>query len=465
MTDQDVRDFLERMAAEEPTPLVHDPEPLARRARRRATRTAAVGAVVVAAAIALVLASVAESGPRGSPPTTPSTALPRLPVSCVRTKRCCASPGFSPMETSDRRAISSPWILAPVRNASSSRTSTASTRRGGPGTAGWLAYETDATEGVGRYLWVAGGSQAPHVVATGGAPLDPYPGGHLDWKWSPTGAELATIDDNARLRTIDVATGETTDLGAVVADLLPSASALPWPWAWSQDGTRVVFASPWGAPDGSLYSVDVRSGERSLLARLPGSIERIRSSPDGAHIAVQTRGDDAGHLYVLDADGSDIRMVADDSNSLGFAWSPDGTRLAFGSEAENEVRIRVATMDGAAPAGIGTVSRDNCLRTSWGYDFECFPTWSPDGTQVAFRIGETGTVTVFDGAGSGEGEPLDELSVPRLGWRLVPKPRFGGRPDDDSAWRMRTRSRTQSGPPVTDRSKPPAREERRPAPR
>jgi Tol biopolymer transport system component len=359
MTDQDVRDFLERMAAEEPTPLVHDPEPLARRARRRATRTAAVGAVVVAAAIALVLASVAEIRTSRIPADDPVDSPAPAPGVMRENEEVLRFTGLLPdgnlrspgdLVAVDPRTGEERVLLEDLDSVHSARWS---------GDGRWLAYETDATEGVGRYLWVAGGSKAPHVVATGGAPLDPYPGGYLDWKWSPTGAELATIDDNARLRTIDVATGETTDLGAVVADLLPSASALPWPWAWSQDGTRVVFASPWGAPDGSLYSVDVRSGERSLLARLPGSIERIRSSPDGAHIAVQTRGDDAGHLYVLDADGSDIRMVADDSNSLGFAWSPDGTRLAFGSEAENEVRIRVATMDGAAPAGIGTVSRDN----------------------------------------------------------------------------------------------------------
>lgn len=62
MTDQDVRDFLERMAAEEPAQFL-DAEPLASRARRRATRTAVVGALGVAAAIALVFAGVARSEP------------------------------------------------------------------------------------------------------------------------------------------------------------------------------------------------------------------------------------------------------------------------------------------------------------------------------------------------------------------------------------------------------------------
>jgi Tol biopolymer transport system component len=233
--------------------------------------------------------------------------------------------------------------------------------------------------------------------------------------WSPTGAELAIIENSGTLRTIDVATGETIDLGPVVADLLQRGAAFR-PWAWSPDGTRFVFGSP-PSSRASLYSVDVRTGERALLGRVPGAepwIERVRWSPDGAHIAVQTREDPGGRLYVMSADGADIRMVADDSNSFGFAWSPDGARLAFGSEAAREVRIRVATTDGAGPAQIGTVGPDDCYRTSWGADFECSVTWSPDGTEVAFRKGETGEVAVFDAAGAGEAAAADELTF--LGW-------------------------------------------------
>ena len=59
MTDQDVRDLLERMAAEEPVPFF-DAASLTRRARYRAVRTVLVGAVGVVAAIAVLIAGVAE---------------------------------------------------------------------------------------------------------------------------------------------------------------------------------------------------------------------------------------------------------------------------------------------------------------------------------------------------------------------------------------------------------------------
>jgi hypothetical protein len=79
MTDQDVRDFLERMAAEEPIPFF-DAEPLTRRARRRAARTVIVAAVGVAAAIALVFVGASQlRGASSSLPAdrpTPSGPIP-----------------------------------------------------------------------------------------------------------------------------------------------------------------------------------------------------------------------------------------------------------------------------------------------------------------------------------------------------------------------------------------------------
>jgi hypothetical protein len=81
MTDQDVRDFLDRMAAEEPIPFI-DAAPLTHRARRRASRTVVVGAIGIAAAVAVLFAGVAQirTAPAPIPADTPPTSVPCPPT-------------------------------------------------------------------------------------------------------------------------------------------------------------------------------------------------------------------------------------------------------------------------------------------------------------------------------------------------------------------------------------------------
>jgi hypothetical protein len=80
-------------------------------------------------------------------------------------------------------------------------------------------------------------------------------------------------------------------------------------------------------------------------------------SPDGALLSVVNDMGDAGErLYVVGADGSNVRPVAESDDLLIASWSPDG-RLAYaeGSQADGQVRIWVAPADGADPLEIGSV--------------------------------------------------------------------------------------------------------------
>ena len=270
----------------------------------------------------------------------------------------------------------------------------------------WVAYEAPGQEGVG--LWILGVSQEPRQVATGASML----------AWSSTGAELATIRlaepfgadiAGSTLSTIDPVTGETTDMGSI-PDSVGDITSAP---AWSPDGTRFVF----GARGGAIYSIDVRSGARSLLVQLPGghldSVDQILWSPDGAHIAVMNDlAPGGGRLYVMDADGTNIDVLVDDYDPMGVAWSPDGIRLAY---ADGQDRIWVVAMDGSAPIEIGPplpASSAGDVLFSLG-DL----TWSSDGSQVAFRhtaFLTTGGVSVdlsaLDADGSAEATRIDELT-------------------------------------------------------
>jgi Tol biopolymer transport system component len=158
-----------------------------------------------------------------------------------------------------------------------------------------------------------------------------------------------------------------------------------------------------------VYTVDVRSGERSLLVRLPGpsgeefdTVSWILWSPDGAHIAVVNELDGRPRLYVMDADGSNVRVLDDDYDGLGVAWSPDGTRLAFADgSAAQMVRILVAPMDGSAPA-------ETVLPIAGCAFYNCEMTWLPDSSRIAFHTRHR--AFVIDADGRGEAEPIGELA-------------------------------------------------------
>jgi Tol biopolymer transport system component len=109
-----------------------------------------------------------------------------------------------------------------------------------------------------------------------------------------------------------------------------------------------------GARGGTIYSVIVRSGKRSVLVHLPGrnldSVDQIDWSPDGAHIAVMNDLEPGGgRLYVVNADGTDVRVLIHNYKpQRRFVWSPDGKSIAYATRGPAGLRWYAVDADGEA---------------------------------------------------------------------------------------------------------------------
>jgi dipeptidyl aminopeptidase/acylaminoacyl peptidase len=215
----------------------------------------------------------------------------------------------------------------------------------------WVAFD-----GPGDALWVMDAEM--NIRRLAGAV-------YAGWAWSPTEARLAMVLDTT-LTVVDAPTGRPIELSEVIGDV----TSIP---VWSPDGTLILF----GARGGSLFSVNLPDGERSLLARLPGkgldSMDEIEWSSDGAHIAVMNDLEPGGgRLYVMTADGSRVRILLEDYEPAGLAWSPDGRSLAYAGRIGTRASLWTIPRIESSPSTVLTSTL-----------FEG-PVWSPDGGRIGF---------------------------------------------------------------------------------
>lgn len=159
--------------------------------------------------------------------------------------------------------------------------------------------------------------------------------------------------------------------------------------ALSPDGSRLLFSVP--AYNGQqIAMVETRGLERRYL-----KMEHIDKyltttalnnwptfSPDGKDIAFGSSRDGHYAIYVMKADGSDVRRL---SRGMGMnvrpAWSPDGKRLAFTSNRDGQYEIYVVNRDGSGERRLTNhPERDD------------YAAWHPDGRRlvtVSERAGQS----------------------------------------------------------------------------
>jgi Tol biopolymer transport system component len=102
-------------------------------------------------------------------------------------------------------------------------------------------------------------------------------------------------------------------------------------------------------------------------------------SPDGQRIAFSARIGGRTALYVMRADGSDMRVVTDALLLAGSpVWTPDGRFITSAADDHGTPKLRNIPLDGS-PA-VPLVS-----------EYSMDPSWSPDGTILVYSGPDIGT--------------------------------------------------------------------------
>jgi Tol biopolymer transport system component len=171
------------------------------------------------------------------------------------------------------------------------------------------------------------------------------------------------------------------------------------------DSQNFTFTLSRGLGSGSeMYFAKSNGRSKELLYTDPYNyLSFARWSPDGTQIAFIKTPDSqtpftVGELWVMKADGSNPRKLADVDTGHGYAanWSPDGERIAFVVRQNPED----ASADQAADALISNIHVINTLNgeltqvTHFTSGRAETPLWSSDGNTLAFNVVVNGRMEV-----------------------------------------------------------------------
>lgn len=178
----------------------------------------------------------------------------------------------------------------------------------------------------------------------------------------------------------------------------PPPTETPNPTPVGGGGGQLLFLSNRDGT-GLFYTLDINDLKVSLLTdnRNWSGFKNIHFdsdpslSPDGNRIVFSSRRDDPDpdhclsnmncnyDLYIITAGNSQIIRLTNESMwDMEPAWSPDGKRIAFISDRDNENNIYVMNADGS---NVKNLTKQ--ILSTEGYSSHA-PTWSPDGKHIAF---------------------------------------------------------------------------------
>ena len=236
--------------------------------------------------------------------------------------------------------------------------------------------------------------------------------------------------------------------GSGVVQVTHSTAANDYP-AWSPNGSKIAFVRELFVGE-EIFAMNANGTGVTRLTNNSTNEKTPVWSPNGSKIAFVRLGQ-RDEIYVMNADGSNVTQL---TNNLPFqscgrlsrgaeaspTWSPDGTKIAFLHRANcfrEDIEIMNANGTGLtllanagfaqtiawgktgkiafdahvwsndtsndAEIGVVTVSSGSVTRLTNNTAQDLYPTWSPDGTKLAFESDRDGDLEIYAMSATGTG--------------------------------------------------------------
>lgn len=199
---------------------------------------------------------------------------------------------------------------------------------------------------------------------------------------------------------------------------LTDTPALDTEPAWAPEGHSLAFSSDRHGESDSLH-IYTLSADGDNIQRVTSGFAEADSpswSPDAKKIAFRACCDAGDEIYTVNSDGSDPVQVSnepDDGASGAYwpAWSPVGStivhaRIRYDPETQSDSEALYSMSSGGS----------DVERLTPEFFFDGAPTWSPDGTQIAFAArrsaDEASVIYVMNADGSGLAAVKEDAAVP-----------------------------------------------------